>query len=115
MDILLTEEQKEIQKAARKFALGEFPQVAEELDRDELYPFEIWKKACELGFIGTWIPEAYGGPGLGFMETVLIFEEFWRVDPGCASVLYAAFVSEMIVYKGSEEQKKKYLPPLVRG
>jgi acyl-CoA dehydrogenase len=115
MDILLTEEQKEIQKAARKFALGEFPQVAEELDREELYPFEIWKKACELGFIGTWIPEAYGGPGLGFMETVLIFEEFWRVDPGCASVLSAAFGSEMIVYKGSEEQKQRYLPPLVKG
>ena len=115
MDILLTEEQKEIQRAARKFALGEFPPVAEELDREEHYPFEIWKKACELGFVGTWIPEPYGGPGLGFTESALIFEEFWRVDPGCASVLSAPFGSEIIVYRGSEEQKRKYLPPLVAG
>ena len=115
MEFLLTEEQKEIQKVARKFALTEFPPVAEELDREERFPFEIWRKACQLGLVGTWIEQAYGGPGLGFTEAALIWEEFWRVDPGCALVLGAAFGSEMLQYCGSEDQKRKYLPPLAAG
>lgn len=115
MEMLLTDEQKEIQKAAMKFAQNEFPPVAEELDREEQFPFDLWKKACELGFIGVWIEEPYGGPGLGLTECVLITEEFWRVDPGCSSILATAFGSEMIQFHGSEEQKAAYLPPLVSG
>jgi alkylation response protein AidB-like acyl-CoA dehydrogenase len=115
MDMLFTDEQREIQKAARKFAQNEFPPLAEELDREERYPFDLWKKACELGFIGTWIEEKYGGPGLGFTESVIITEEFWRVDPGCSSILAAAFGSEMLQYYGTEQQKETYLPPLVSG
>ncbi len=115
MDPFLNEEQVEIQKAARKFALGEFPQVAEQLDREETYPFDLLKKAASLGFIGAWIPEEYGGPGLGFLEASLITEEFWRVDPGCSSILSACFGGQMILYYGSEEQKKKYLSPIPAG
>jgi alkylation response protein AidB-like acyl-CoA dehydrogenase len=115
MDILLTEEQREIQRAARKFALNEFPPIAEELDREERFPFELLKKAAELGFIGVWIPEAYGGPGLGFTDCALITEEFWRVDPGCSSILSAGFGSQLVLYFGSEEQKKTYLPPIPAG
>ncbi len=115
MNIFLTEEQVAIQNAARKFAENEFSKYAEELDEKEEYPFDLWKKACELGFIGSWIKEEYGGPGLGFMENCLINEEFWRVDPGCAQVLSAAFGSELIQEEGNEEQKQKYLPPLVAG
>ncbi len=103
MNIFLTEEQVAIQNAARKFAENEFPKYAEELDEKEEYPFDLWKKACELGFIGSWIKEEYGGPGLGFMENCLINEEFWRVDPGCAQVLSAAFGSELIQEEGNEE------------
>lgn len=115
MNIFLTEEQVAIQNAARKFAENEFPKYAEELDEKEEYPFDIWKKASDLGFVGSWIKEEYGGPGLGFMENCLINEEFWRVDPGCAQVLSAAFGSELIQEEGTEEQKQKYLPPLVTG
>lgn len=115
MNIFLTEEQVAIQNAARKFAENEFPKYAEELDEKEEYPFDLWKQACELGFIGSWIKEEYNGPGLGFMENCLINEEFWRVDPGCAQVLSAAFGSELIQEEGNEEQKQKYLPPLVAG
>jgi len=115
VDPFLNEEQVEIQKAARKFALGEFPQVAEQLDREETYPFDLLKKAASLGFIGAWIPEEYGGPGLGFLEASLITEEFWRVDPGCSSILSACFGGQMILYYGSEEQKKKYLSPIPAG
>lgn len=115
MNIFLTDEQVAIQQSARKFAMNEFPKYAEELDLKEEFPFDLWKKACELGFVGTWIKEEYGGPGLGFMEACLISEEFWRVDPGCSSVLSVAFGSELIQENGTETQKKKYLPPLVAG
>ncbi len=116
MNFDLTNEQIDIMKAAREFAEKEFPDLAQECDRKEEFPRDLWKKACELGFIGVFIPEAYGGQGLGFLEHCLICEEFWRVDPGIAmSILSTTFGSEMIILFGNEEQKKKRLPPLVKG
>ncbi len=114
MDFDLTDEQKDIMRAAREFAEKEFPDLAQECDRKEEFPRSLWKKACELGFIGVFIPEAYGGAGLGFLEHCLINEEFWRVDPGISSsILSATFGSEMILLFGTEEQKKRWLPPLI--
>jgi len=116
MDFELTDEQRDIIKAARDFAEGEFPDIAQECDQREEFPRHLWKKACELGFVGVFISEAYGGAGLGFREHCLINEEFWRVDPGiAASILSATFGSEMIQLFGTEEQKKRWLPPLVQG
>jgi alkylation response protein AidB-like acyl-CoA dehydrogenase len=116
MNFDLTNEQQDIIKAAREFAEKEFPEVAQECDREEKAPKRLWKKACELGFVGVFIPEAYGGAGLGFLEHCLINEEFWRVDPGVAfSILSSTFGSEMILLFGTEEQKKRRLPPLVKG
>jgi len=112
----LTQEQKDIRLAAREFAEGEFKERAKEFDEKEDFDLSIWKKACENGFVGTFIKEEYGGHGLGFLEHSLIAEEFWRVDPGCGqAVLSTTFGSEMIQAFGSEAIKKKYLPPLVRG
>jgi alkylation response protein AidB-like acyl-CoA dehydrogenase len=116
MDFDLTNEQKDIIKAAREFAEGEFPNLAQECDRKEEFPRHLWEKACELGFVGVFIPETYGGAGLGFLEHCLINEEFWRVDPGIAMSIHSCtFGSEMIVLFGTEEQKKKRLPPLVQA
>ncbi len=112
----LTSEQKDIKQAAREFAEGEFKERAKEFDEKEEFDLSIWKKACENGFVGTFIKEEYGGHGLGFFDHSLIAEEFWRVDPGCGqAVLSTTFGSEMIQAFGSEELKKKYLPPLVSG
>jgi alkylation response protein AidB-like acyl-CoA dehydrogenase len=115
MDFELTDEQKDIKKAAREFAEGMFPEVAEECDLNETFPRALWKKACDLGFIGVFIDEAYGGPGLGLLENVLIMEEFCRVDAGCAGVALTTLGSEFILLYGREEQKKRYLPGLTKG
>jgi alkylation response protein AidB-like acyl-CoA dehydrogenase len=116
MDFTFTDEQKDIIKAAREFAEKEFPDQAEECDREEKFPTNLWKKACDLGFVAVFIPEAYGGAGLGFLEHCLITEEFWRVDPGIGICIIAStFGSEIILLFGTEEQKKKRLPPLVQG
>ena len=115
MDFELTNRQKQIRMAAREFAEGEFPVVAREYDRKEEFPRELWKKACELGFIGLFIKKEYGGLGLGFLEFAMVMEEFWRVDPGCGNILLTTFGAELIQLYGTEEQKKKYLPPLTKG
>ncbi len=65
MDFELKKSQKEIQKAAREFARGEFDkELALELDRKHEFPTQIWKKACDLGFVGVHFPEEYSGQDL---------------------------------------------------
>ena len=116
MDFDLTKDQEDIRKAAREFAEGEFPEIAQECDQQEKYPRELVTKAAELGFIGINFPEEYGGSGYGYLEKCLITEEFWRVDPGLGSVLTSAtFGADMVDLYGTDEQKKKYLIPLTKG
>jgi acyl-CoA dehydrogenase len=112
----LTREQLDIRQAAREFAEGELKDRAKEFDEKEEFDQTVWKKASENGFVGTFIQEEYDGAGLGFLEHSLISEEFWRVDPGCGqAILSCTFGSEMVQAFGTEEQKKRYLPPLVIG
>jgi len=116
LDFELTEEQKLLQETAYKFALKEFTPLAKECDREEKYPFDLWKKGCETGLVGSYIPEKYGGPGFGFLEGALITEQLCRVDLGLGLVITSAtFGSENILLYGSDEQKEKYLPRLVNG
>jgi len=117
MDFELTKSQKEIQKAARDFAKGEFDKdLALELDKTHGYPKEIWQKAGELGFIGMHYPEAYSGQGLGVLENIIVAEEFCRKDSTIGSALIlASFASECLLRFASEELKEKFLPPVAEG
>jgi alkylation response protein AidB-like acyl-CoA dehydrogenase len=115
VDFQLTKEQRDIKKAARKFAEGEIRDIAREYDQREEFPMDLWKKACNLGFVGVYIDKAYDGPGLGFFEYALITEEFWRVDPGCGCVLLTAFGTDLLQNFGTEEQKRKFIPPVPQG
>jgi alkylation response protein AidB-like acyl-CoA dehydrogenase len=116
MDFKLSKAQQDIRLAAREFAEGEFPPVAKECDQKEKLDMALLEKARELGFVGSYIPEKYGGFGLGFFEKALIVEEFWRIDPGLAqAVISTTFGAEIIIDHASEEQKKKYLTPLVEA
>ncbi len=116
MNFELTKEQRDIIAAAREFAEGEFPDRAKEFDRNETFDLDLWRKASELGFVGMFIPEQYGGPGFGFLEFCLANEEFWAVDPGCAqAIMSTTFGSEILILFGSEEQKNHYLPQVCTG
>ena len=117
MNFELSDEQKDVQKAARNFAQGEFdPDLALELDENGAFPELIWKKACQLGFIGIHYPEESGGQGLGLFENLLVIEAFCRVDSGIGTALSLVDLgSEILLKFGSKEQKKKFLPPLTRG
>ena len=111
----LTREQIDIRGAAREFAEGEFVDIASECDLEETFPVNLWKKACDLGFIGIFIEEQFNGAGLGLLEYAIILEEFWRVDPGCGNILLATLGAEFIQEYGNDAQKKRYLPPLTTG
>ena len=117
MDFELTKSQKEIQKAARDFAKGEFDKdLALELDRKHEYPEKIWKKAAELGFLGVHFPEEYSGQGLGVLENILIAEEFCSRDSTIGSaIILSSFATECILRFGSNELKEKFLPPVAEG
>jgi alkylation response protein AidB-like acyl-CoA dehydrogenase len=116
MDFELTNRQKQIRLAAREFAEGELVPIGKECEAKGEYPRDLIKKAAQLGFIGVYIKKEYGGLGLGLFEHAIILEEFWRAEPGLAQVLaQTAFGSEVLLRYGSEEQKKKYLPPIAKG
>jgi alkylation response protein AidB-like acyl-CoA dehydrogenase len=108
-------EQRDIKNAAREFAEGEFTDIAEEHDLKEIFPKDIWEKACELGFIGIFLDEEFNGAGMGMIDHVLLLEEFWRVDPGCGNILHTTLGAEFIQEYGNEAQKKKYLSSLPKG
>ncbi len=114
MDFELNKEQKMIKKAARDFAENEFQDVAI-YDREEKFPYEVWKKACDLGFVGITIDEKYNGAGLTPVENVLVIEEFCRVDLGMAHILSTTFGCEILQKFGTEEQKENYLAKLPVG
>jgi len=117
MDFELSDEQKDIQNAAKEFAQGEFdPDLALELDQEGKFPEPLWKKAAQLGFIGIHYPEEFGGQGLGYFENLLIIEAFCRVDSGIGSALSTVDLgSEVILKFGSNEQKRQLLIPLSKG
>lgn len=117
MDFDLTEEQKMIQETIRKFADEEIAPVASENDKKAQFPREIFHKLSELGFMGTPIPEEYGGAGFDFISHAIVAEELGRVDSSLRGT-YSVQVSlvELPLNKyANEEQKNKYLPKLTSG
>jgi len=117
MDFKLSDEQRDIQKAVREFAEGEFTnEIARELDQKEEFPWDIYKEACQLGFMGVHFDEKYGGQDLGVFENALIVEELCRNDSGLGVALSISdFASEIILRHGTEEQKERILKPIAEG
>ncbi len=117
MDFDLNEEQKMIQDTIRKFADEEIAPVAAENDKKGEFPRDIFEKLAGLGFMGTPIPEEYGGAGFDFISHAIVAEEIGRVDSSLRGT-YSVQVSlvELPIFKfANEEQKKKYLPKLTSG
>jgi alkylation response protein AidB-like acyl-CoA dehydrogenase len=117
MDFELTREQTDIQKAAREFAENEFNKdYTLEIERNHRFPWEVFKKACKLGFTGIDIPEERGGQGYGILERALVTEEFCRCGAGVGlHSSHPGLGLEIILWYGNEDQKRKYLPPLCNG
>lgn len=106
----LDEMQEMLKKLAHEFSVEEVRPNAEHWDNEALYPKETIMKAHEMGLLNLHIPEAYGGPGLGCMEEVIVNEELAWGDPGFATAAYAtALACAPIITGGTESQKQKWL------
>jgi butyryl-CoA dehydrogenase len=117
MDFDLSDEQKAIQALCRDFAREVVAPRAEEMDRNEEFPYDLVRKMAELGLTGLPFPEQYGGAGADTVSYALAIMELARVDASTAITL-AAHVSlgaTPIYLFGTEEQKQRYLVPLARG
>ena len=117
MDFDLSDEQRLLQRTLRDFAREEVAPVAEELDRDKRFPYEIVAKLGELGLMGIPFPEEYGGGGADTLSYVLAVEELTRVDSSVAITLAAhTSLGTMPIHLwGSAEQKDEWLPELCSG
>jgi len=117
MDFELTQRQKNIQWTAMEFAKGEFDSnLSITLDQNREFPGAIWKKACQLGFIGVNYPKEFGGLGLGLLEKVLVIEAFCKVDSGIGIALNTVDSGAAIILKfGSSGQKEQFVTPLAKG
>ena len=114
---LLSEEEKLIQKTTRQFVEEKFIPVITEYHREGRFPVEIIKELGTLGFLGSTMPEKYGGAGLKSIAYGLIMQELERGDSGLRS--FASVQGALVIFPiyafGSEEQKTKWLKPLILG
>lgn len=116
MNVHFTEEQKMLQQAFREFAEEYLAPNAAKWDEDHSCPSELFPIVGELGVLGIFVPEEYGGVGLGHVERIIAMEEFGRVSAGFTTFLFAhqLAVGAMNDF-GTEEQKKEYLPGMCDG
>ena len=113
----LSEDQLAVREMVRDFAEREIRPIASKIDETHEFPAENVKKMAELGLLGMFVPEAYGGAGMDYLSYVIAIEELSRV---CASHGVIASVNNSLVCYplmayGNEEQKQRVLAPLARG
>ena len=117
MNFQFSEELKMIALSARDFAEQYIRPHIMDWDESQYFPREVLEKAGEMGFMGIFIPEKYGGSGLGYHEYVTIIEEISKVDPsiGLSVAAHNSLCTGHIFYFGNETQKQKWLPKLANG
>jgi len=113
----LPDDDRLLQQTVRDFAVQEVAPVAEELDREKRFPYEIVAKMGELGWMGIPFPEEVGGAGGTTLQYALAVEELTRVDSSVAITMCAhtSLGTQPIYLFGTEEQKQRYLPDLLAG
>ncbi len=117
MNFDLEQEHELVRSTVREFAQQRVAPVAEELDRESRFPYELIGELAELGLMGMTIPEEYGGAGADTVSYAIAVEELTRVDSSVAITLAAhhSLGTLPIFYFGSEEQKTQWLPDLASG
>ena len=106
-----------LRESIKDFSNKEIACISSDIDKNNDFPQELWKKMGNMGLLGITVEEKYGGSGLGYIEHVIAMEEISR---GSASVglsygAHSNLCVNQIRLNGSEEQKNKYLPKLVSG
>ncbi|KAJ2333629.1 hypothetical protein GGH91_005893 [Coemansia sp. RSA 2671] len=113
----LSAEQEEFREAVSSFAQRELAPRASQIDRDNAFPMDMWKKFGDMGLLGVTVPEEYGGVNMGYFAHTIAMEEISRAS-GSVALSYGAHSNlcvNQINRNGTKEQKAKYLPKLVSG
>ncbi|MEM6476385.1 MAG: acyl-CoA dehydrogenase family protein [Pseudomonadota bacterium] len=114
----LTDEQRELQETARKFARAELPDLARDMEeKDYPVPADMLRTYGEMGFLGVNLPQEYGGLGLGHIEALLVLEEFAKISNAVAFPVFEALVGPVRTIErfGSAEMKARVLPEVIKG
>jgi len=117
VDLDLTPEHELVRQTVREFAEGRVAPLAEELDREARFPYELVEELADLGLMGMPIPEEYEGGGTDMVSYAIAIEELTRVDSSVAITVAAhtSLGTMPILLFGSEEQKREWLPDLAAG
>ena len=117
MDFELTQEQQMVLEMARNFAEREVKPVANQMDRDGVFPGELVAKLGQLGLLAVFVPVDLGGSGMDFISYILALEEISKAwaSLGVIMSLENSLICETIVKFGADHQKQKYLPLVASG
>lgn len=113
----LGEDVNALRDMVHTWAQARLKPIAASVDRDNLFPHEIWREMGDLGLLGITVPEEYGGAGMGYLAHVVAVEEIARASAS-VSLSYGAHSNlcvNQIKLNGTEAQKRKYLPGLISG
>jgi isovaleryl-CoA dehydrogenase len=117
MDLTLTEDERALRDATRRFVRKEIQPVADRMDREDYFPRDVFRRLGEQGFLGPTVPTSYGGLGLSYLSQALILEEIARVSPALALSVgaHSNLFADNVGRNGSDAQRQSFLPSVVRG
>jgi len=117
LDFRLGETVDMLRDSVRAFATDEIAPRAASIDRDNVFPADLWRKMGDLGVLGITVEDAYGGSGLGYLAHIVAMEEISRASAsvGLSYGAHSNLCVNQIRRNGSEAQKRKYLPKLISG
>ncbi len=118
MDFRLSDDQRQLQDTARRFARGEMADIARELEAENVpLPIEWRRRLAEMGFLGINVATEYGGLGLGHLDALIVLEEFVKVSPAIAFPIFESCVGPVraIDHFAGEELKRRVLPEVCAG
>jgi isovaleryl-CoA dehydrogenase len=117
MDFSLSEEERDLREAARRFARKEIAPVADRMDREDYFPQDVFRRLGDQGFLGLTVPAKWGGLGLTYTAQALVLEEIARFSPALALSVgaHSNLFADNVARNGTDQQREEFLPPAVRG